>query len=49
MVNMIPQKSGMVIVGAVILMVVLSVGCLGSSGQNPNGGQCTRTGTNYGD
>ncbi len=35
---MIPQKSGMVIVGAVILMVVLSVGCLGSSGQNPNAG-----------
>lgn len=32
---MIPQKPGMVIAGAVILMVVLSAGCLGSAVQKP--------------
>ncbi len=32
---MIPQKSGMVIIGAVILMVVLAAGCLGSTVQKP--------------
>ena len=34
-VNMITQKSGMVLVGAVILMVVVSAGCLGSTVQKP--------------
>lgn len=44
---MINKKSGLVIVGAVILMIILVAGCLGSDKQNPKAGagsiQCSES------
>ena len=44
---MINKKSGLVIVGAVILMMILVAGCLGSDTQNPKAGagsiQCSES------